>query len=145
MFCPNDQCPDFLDTGLVAEYRPEIMVCPFCGTPLVADRPETGRAGDDGRPDTPRVADDEEMEPVIEASDLTEVTVIKSLLDGAGIPYLALGEERFDAFRRLFAGGSIFNPRSRAVIFVVPARMVEEARQLLAEFDEDLPELEDER
>lgn len=141
MFCPNDDCPDLANTGLRAEYRPEITVCPYCGTPLVAQRPDTGARTDDRDPAKPRVADDEEMEPVIEASDMTEITVIKSLLDGAGIPYLALGEERFDAFRRLFAGGSLFNPRSRTVIFVVPARMADEARQLLTEVENGVGEI----
>ena len=144
MYCPNNDCPDFVGSGLRAEYRPDIAVCPYCGTPLVARRPADAEPAEDGLPAKPRVGDDEVMEPVVEASDLAEIAVIKSLLDGAGIPYLALGEERFDAFRRLFAGGSLFNPRSRGVVFVVPERMAEEARALLDELEDGAFEIEDE-
>lgn len=144
MFCPNDECPDFVGTKLRAEYRPDIAVCPYCGTTLVAHRPAEAEPPQDGLPAKPRVGDDEVMEPVVEASDLAEIAVIKSLLDGAGIPYLALGEERFDAFRRLFAGGSLFNPRARGVVFVVPERMAEEARSLLEVLEDGAFEREDE-
>ena len=30
MFCPNDECPDFLNTGLRSEYRQDIFRCPYC-------------------------------------------------------------------------------------------------------------------
>jgi len=61
---------------------------------------------------------------------LAEVAVIKSLLDGAGIPYLTRGEDQYDAFRGAFRG-TVFNPNGRPVAFLVPASMVEEARILL--------------
>lgn len=143
MFCPNDECPDFVGTKLRAEYRPDIAVCPYCGTTLVAHRPAEAEPPQDGLPAKPRVGDDEVMEPVVEASDLAEIAVIKSLLDGAGIPYLALGEERFDAFR-----GSLsplrFNPRAGSVTFMVPAEFAEVARDLLVEFDDEAGEAGDE-
>lgn len=136
MFCPNDDCPDYLSTGLRAEYRDDVTVCPFCGAALVFERPaDLGGDGDREPPAKPRIADDEELEPVIEATDLTEVAVLKSMLDGAGIPYLTRGEDQFGAFRGAFAGGSIFNPRSRGVVFVVPSRMADAARALLEELD----------
>jgi hypothetical protein len=133
VFCPNDDCPDFLSTGLRAEYRDDVSVCPFCGVTLVFERPADADA--DTGPAAPRIGDDEELEPVIEANDLTEVAVLKSMLDAAGIPYLTQGEDQFSAFRGAFAGGSIFNPRSRGVVFVVPSRMAEAARALLEELD----------
>jgi hypothetical protein len=136
MYCPNDECPDYLNTGLRSEYFNDVIVCPYCETPLVAEMPPL-EPFDDGNPQKPRVGIDEAMEPVIEAADLTEVAVIKSVLDAAGIPYLAHGEQRFGAFRGAFVGGSIFNPGSRGVIFTVPSRMAEEARILLEEFDEE--------
>ena len=61
---------------------------------------------------------------------MAEVAVIKSLLDGAGIPYLTRGEDQYDAFRGAFRG-TVFNPNGRPVAFLVPANMVEEARILL--------------
>lgn len=137
MFCLNDECPDFLNSGLRSEYRMDITVCPYCGTHLVAHPPSDTPPNEDGHPDKPRVADDEPMEPVIEATDLTEIAVIKTVLDGAGIPYIAHGEQRFGAFRGAFVSGSIFNPGARGVVFTVPSRMAEEARALLEEFEED--------
>jgi len=131
MFCPNDDCPDYLATGLRAEYRDEVLVCPFCGTPLVYERPSAAPVADVDLPAKPPVADDEELEPVIEATDPTEVPIIKSMLDAAGIPYLTRGEDPFNSFRGVFASGSIFHPRSSGVIFVVPSRMADEARTLL--------------
>jgi hypothetical protein len=133
MFCPNDECPDFLNTGLRAEYREDIPVCPFCGTTLVAVLAEGADEGTSGLPVKPRVADDEVMEPVIEATDLPEVAIIRSILDGAAIPFITSGEDRFNAFRGVFAGASIFNPRARGVVFSVPSRMADEARALLEE------------
>ena len=53
---------------------------------------------------------------------LAEVAVIKSLLDGAGIPYLTRGEDQYDAFRGAFRG-TVFNPNGRPVAFLVPASM----------------------
>ncbi len=137
MFCPNDECPDFIETGLRAEYREDITRCPYCETPLVTAAPPVEPRDENDHPLKPRVGDDEPMEPVIEATDLTEVAVIKSVLDGAGIPYLAHGEQRFGAFRGAFVSGSILNPGPRGVIFTVPSRMAEEARALLEEFDGD--------
>ena len=136
MFCPNDECPDFLETGLRSEYRQDITICPYCATHLVAVASSVEPPLEDGHPPKPRVGDDETMEPVIESTDLTEIAVIKSVLDGAGIPYLAHGEQRFGAFRGAFISGSIFNPRSRGVVFTVPSRMAEEACALLEEFEE---------
>jgi hypothetical protein len=136
MFCPNDECPDFVDTGLRAEYREDVFECPFCGTRMVAQRPPDHPTLDGESPGKPRVADDETMEPVMESADLTEIAVVKSVLDGAGIPYIAHGEERFGAFRGAFISGSIFNPRSRGVTFTVPSRMAEAARALLEELEE---------
>lgn len=136
MFCPNDECPDHLNTGLRSEYRADVERCPYCDTFLVADAPRTAQPDDDD-PQKPRVGDDEVMEPVIEATDLPEVAVIKSVLDAAGIPYLTRGEQRFGAFRGAFVSGSILGPGSRGVVFTVPSRMAEEARALLEEFDEN--------
>lgn len=143
MFCPNDDCPDTVANATRSEYRPDVATCPFCGSALVAEDPGPLPHSRDEGVDRPRVADDEELEPVIEATDLTEVAIIKSILDGAGVPYLTRGENQLSAFRGVFAGGSIFNPRARGVIFSVPARMAEEARALLEEIvdetDDSLP------
>ncbi len=137
MFCPNNECPDFVNSGLRSEYRDDVTACPYCGSAMVAERPEDPFPAGEGIMGKPPVANDEIMEPVIESADTTEIAVIKTVLDAAGIPYIAQGEDHFGAFRGAFVGGSIFNPRARGVIFTVPARMAEEARALLDEFDED--------
>jgi len=137
MFCPNDECPDFVNTGLRSEYRDDVMVCPYCGASMVAHRPENPFPEVEGIIEKPPVGNDEAMEPVIEATDLSEVAIIKSILEGAAIPFVTQGENQFSAFRGAFVGGSIFNPRARGVVFTVPARMAEEARALLEEIDED--------
>ena len=73
---------------------------------------------------------DEPLEIVLETIDATEVAIVKSLLEGAGIPYLTRGEDQYDAFRGAFRG-TVFNPNGRPVRFFVLASMAKEARLLL--------------
>ncbi|HYR87044.1 MAG TPA: DUF2007 domain-containing protein [Terriglobia bacterium] len=73
---------------------------------------------------------EESLEIVLETADPTEVAIIKSLLESAGIPYLTRGEDQYDAFRGALRG-TVFSSRDRAVAFLVPASMAEEARLLL--------------
>lgn len=137
MFCPNDECPDFVNSGRRSEFRDDVMVCPYCAAAMVSHRPGDSFPEVEGIIDKPPIADDEVMEPVIEATDLSEVAIIKSILEGAAIPFVTQGENQFSAFRGAFVGGSIFNPRARGVVFTVPARMAEEARVLLEVVEED--------
>ena len=73
---------------------------------------------------------EEPLEVVLETIDATEVVIVKSLLDQAGIPYLTRSEDQYDAFRGVFRG-TVFNSLGRPVVFLVPASMVTEARLLL--------------
>ena len=41
MICPNRQCPDYLRTGVPAEYRQGVVQCPKCDWNLIALQPET--------------------------------------------------------------------------------------------------------
>jgi hypothetical protein len=75
---------------------------------------------------------DDDLEVILETIVPAEVAIIKSLLEAAGIPYLARGEDQYDAFRGAFRG-TIFSSRGRPVAFLVPARLAEEARLLLKE------------
>ena len=77
-----------------------------------------------------RMQNEEPLEVVLETVSPTEVAIIKSLFEGAGIPYLTRGEDQYDAFRGAFRG-TVFNPHGRPVVFLVPATMAEEARLLL--------------
>jgi len=82
---------------------------------------------------------EEPLEIVLETIDSTEVAVVKSLLEAAGIPYLTRGEDQYDAFRGAFRG-TVFSSHGRPVAFSVPASMAKEARLLLECWD--LPDAE---
>ena len=75
---------------------------------------------------------EEPLEIVLETMDAAEVAVVKSLLEAAGIPFLTRGEDQYDAFRGAFRG-TVFNPRGRPVVFLVPASLAVEVRLLLQE------------
>jgi hypothetical protein len=137
MFCTNPDCPDFVESGRPAEFVVGITVCPKCGEYLT-DMPP---AGSDFQPpeipspaEAPAPSPDTDFEPVFESWDPTEVPVVKSMLDAAGIPYLTRGEEQFDALR---GGRSAmrFNPRGGSVFFWVPTHLADDARALLEEVD----------
>jgi hypothetical protein len=134
MYCVNPDCPDYVETGQHPEFVPGVTVCPKCGEYLAESIP------DDPAPrPTPDAAPDADFEPVYESWDPTEVPIVKSLLDAAGIPYLVDGEERFDTFRGAKAALR-FNPRGASVFFLVPSHLAEDARALLEEVDTDEPE-----
>ncbi len=133
MFCSNRECPDFLETGFHSEFVAGVTVCATCGEYLVERLPEEDEMADapqrEPRPDT-------DVEPVFESWDPSEVTVVKTLLDSAGIPYATLGAESFDTFH----GGRSpmkFNPTSGSVFFLVPKGIADRARELLAKVETD--------
>lgn len=131
MYCPNPECPDARD-GERAEFREDMTNCPFCGTSLVSYLEPDPTVVPEEPPPKPKIADDEEMETVLETIDLTEAAIVRSLLDAAGMPYLTTGEDRYDAFQGTLRG-TFFNPSGRPITFLVPARLVSDARQLLKE------------
>ena len=123
MYCSNPDCPDFLATGAHGEFVAGVTTCPYCRQPLV----ETNEAGAlPGREPDPLAA----PEQVLETSDPAEFEIVKSILTGAGIPFLVQGQEQYKAFRGGHAAFR-FNPRAGAVVFLVPAERAEEARALL--------------
>lgn len=125
MFCPNPRCPHFQRTGEAAEYRPGILDCHDCGTPLVEDEPEFGEH-----------VELEEFVPVFRLRDPALVSVVQSLLQPADIHFF-LATERGQEL----AGVDLF-PRGYdpvlgpATIFVEPGR-AEEARKLLSELEKE--------
>jgi hypothetical protein len=50
MFCPNRECPDFVESGEPGEYRDDIEICPKCGARLVHE-PPTPLNGDEQQPE----------------------------------------------------------------------------------------------
>ena len=148
MYCRNTKCPDFISTGIHGEYRDGITECPYCGELLADSLPEPPAVIDPGQPDSKpastwgaydppeagQVQDD--LEPVFETSDPSEVPVVRSFLDANAIPHVLVGGETFDAFR-----GSLspfrFNPKAGVIGFLVPAAYAEIARQLLVEIESE--------
>jgi hypothetical protein len=72
----------------------------------------------------------ESLEVILETIDPTEVVIVKSLLEAAGIQYLTRGEDQYDPFRGAFRG-TVFSPLGRTVVFLVPASKAKEARLVL--------------
>lgn len=132
MFCPNRECPDFEATGMPGEYRDELTACPVCGATLVPDDPTE----DAGR-DREVVADElSGLEPVVETETSAETDIVRSILDGAGIPFAVQGHDERAAYRAGHAAFR-FHPFGGAVRFLVPADRLEEARALLSEAEPD--------
>jgi hypothetical protein len=73
---------------------------------------------------------EESLEVILETIEGTEVVIVKSLLEWAGIPYLTRGEDQYDAFRGAFRG-TVISSHGRPVAFLVPASMAIDARLLL--------------
>ncbi len=135
MFCVNPECPDYEATGFHAEYVDGVTVCPTCGEFLV-DRLPDNAAGDDPRPASTSVGADDELIEVFSSSDPSEIPIVKSMLEAAGIPCLIRGEEGFDSFRGSRSAFR-YNPRAGAIVFLVPAALADDARALLQQTDEE--------
>ena len=45
MYCPNPECPDFVEDGFPGEYVENVSVCPKCGASLVAGTPPEDLGG----------------------------------------------------------------------------------------------------
>jgi hypothetical protein len=134
MYCSNPDCPDYQVTGVHGEYVDTVTVCPYCGERLVANLPAASNNESTALFDAPPCAGEVELELVFETSDPSEVAIIRSILDGAGIPSLVRGEEEFDALRGARSAFR-FNPRGGVVRFLVPFSRAEEARALLTEVE----------
>ncbi len=92
MYCPNDECPDFVRYSLRGEYLEPALICPKCGTKLLPGSPP----GTENPPSTagaPEPTLDEGTGPFVKvASFLTEHDA------DLAISYLAANGIR--AFRR---------------------------------------------
>ena len=129
MYCGNRECPDFEATGFHAEYVDGVTVCPTCGEFLV-DRLPDATVG--VAPTSPRAT--EELVEVHSSSDPSEIPIVKSMLEAAGIPCLTRGEEGFDSFRGSRSAFR-YHPRAGAIVFLVPADLADDARALLQHTD----------
>jgi hypothetical protein len=112
-----------------AEYNPTAIECADCLVPLVIEPP--------AKPQPAGKVQDKPLElvAVFQTSDLGEMAYAKSLLEEAGIPFLARNELLQDLFG--FGRAVPVNPVTGPVIFQVPAEDVELAREILAVLLED--------
>lgn len=106
MFCP--ECG--------AEYEEGIVECADCDVPLVHEPPS--------EPEVP------EYVTILETSDLSVIPVLKTALEGAGIPYHTRGEGLMDIFPAETLGAP-FHSSAGEVEIRVPVDRAEEARELL--------------
>ncbi|HEX9735144.1 MAG TPA: DUF2007 domain-containing protein [Thermoanaerobaculia bacterium] len=106
MFCP--ECG--------AEYREGIARCADCDVPLVLEAP--------GDSEVPKYV------TILETSDLSVIPVLKTALEGAGIPYRTRGEGLMDIFPAETLGAP-FHSSAGEVEIRVPAERADEARELL--------------
>ncbi len=80
MFCPNRECPDFVEDGEPGEYVDSVTVCPKCGAALVAEFPATSPHSDEAEPeaDEPGAV---EFAPVAEVPEATGPLVAVAAYD----------------------------------------------------------------
>ena len=130
--CPNPECPDLEASGVHGEYLAGTELCPYCGTRLV----ESSWLNEENVP-SPKARVEpgsQDLEAIFTTDDPAEIQIVRSILQGADIPYFTSHDSAsdrvlpgFDPFR--FIGGS-----KDAVFWVSPER-AEEARALLTEAD----------
>ena len=132
--CPNSECPDLEASGVHGEYLAGTELCPYCGTRLV----ESSWLNEENVP-SPKARVEpgsQDLEAIFTTDDPAEIQIVRSILQGADIPYLTSHDSAsdrvlpgFDPFR--FIGGS------RDAVFWVSPERAEEARALLTEVAPD--------
>ena len=124
--CPNPECPDLLAHGRPGEYRDEIGVCPYCGTPLEwGPAPEPAAESRGGLPPMEELREtDGELARIGHFTDQGEAELARGFLEAQGIPA---------RIARDAAGGN--RPGIGAITgirLLVPASLAAEAEALLA-------------
>ena len=99
MYCPHCR----------SEYRPGFALCKDCEIGLVEELPPEAK---------PEFVD---LVEVLSTADAGEISIIKSILEGEDIPYLAQGE-------------NFTLPRNLAVRFLVPRDYLDITKEVLADF-----------
>ena len=109
MFCPKCGC----------EYREGFYECADCGVALTYELPKV---------EPP--PEKRELVTILETSDPALISVVKSILEGSNIWYVAQGE----AMSSLFPGTVVYHP----VAFQVAREDEEKAKDLLREFEDQM-------
>jgi hypothetical protein len=103
-----------METGVAAEYTDGITSCPVCGAGLVAILPDAS----------------DELIPCLTIGDASLVPYVKSILDGAGVPYLI----KHEGVQNLVGWGTAvfgFNPITGPPVVMVETSRLDEATKLL--------------
>ena len=136
MYCPNPKCLDATETGVPAEYRDGIAECPSCNSALVASPPDWTIVGDS------TTADSADLVTCVTVGNASLLPYIKSILDGAGVPYLVKNEgvQHWIGWGTAVLG---FNPITGPPVVMVEASRMDEATALLAEISQVSEDRED--
>lgn len=136
-YCPNEKCPDLVETGIAGVYHAKITDCPLCGATLVAiDEP----AGDDsGAENKGPHLEYVPMETICFVANRAALPVMRSLLQAEGIRHVVRNE--FDELSSLYgAVASSLGMRSGAPAIAVEKDRADEARTLLTTKAEPIEE-----
>jgi hypothetical protein len=135
MYCPNPDCPDFKETGVPGEYIEGVTICPFCGSNLVEQIPDT-------RPEEDRGEAEEDEDESSSVDDLDEDLVAVAsynVRQDAELMITFLISRGIDVFESPDDCGGTdpaigFATRTR---LLVPASQAEEASALIKEAEKD--------
>jgi len=123
MWCPNQDCEDALETGVPAEFREGIAICPLCGSLLVSYPPEWEK---------PPAANLEWVH-CLTLGDNSLLPQVKAVLDSAEVRYFV----KDDGVQHLIGLGTAalgFNPITGPPVLMVEADDLERAKVLLRDF-----------
>jgi hypothetical protein len=126
MWCPNQECPDVLESGSPGEFVEEMIACPFCGAALVTSLPAWADPA----------ASEIQLVPVMPIADASWLPRVKERLDAAGVRF-RLNDE---GVQRLTAWGGAktgFDPNTGGLVVMVEEGDLERATELLRNLKEE--------
>jgi DNA-directed RNA polymerase subunit RPC12/RpoP len=125
MWCPNQECPDALESGSSAEFVEGMIACPFCGAGLVSRLPAWDPAAAEIR-----------LAPVMPIADASWLPRVKETLDAAGVRFRLqdAGVQRLTEW-----GGAVtgFDPGTGGPVVMVEEVDLERATELLRALKEE--------
>ena len=108
--CPNRECPDRVERGVIGEFADSAEVCPTCGARLVeaphddfapeetTANTQSGGSDDDAAGDDDASDEGVELVCVLSTNDEAQLAMVRSLLDYEAIEYIVAGEIHRDFF-----------------------------------------------
>src|SRR5262245_19564009 len=126
MWCPNQECPEALESGSRGEFVEEMVACPFCGTELVSHLPAWADPA----------ASEIRLVPAMPIGDASWLPRVKETLDAAGVRFRL----QDDRAQRLTAWGGAttgFDPGAGGPVVMVEEGDLERATELLRNLKEE--------